>query len=203
MTRSALGFLLLLIGGGCSAPEQGQLPADKELTAAPGFSVTPRQSSNVPGNLALLPGRSAPGDGIVPPDEAFRVDTIALDASTLGVRFAIAECCYLYRDKIDFTLSALDGAPLGDGTRLGSIDLPRGEVVMDEFFGQTEVYREGVDVRLPLRGAPAGSDFAVDVTYQGCAEKGISLCYEPITRRFPVHSDGAQLTVGAPSVIHR
>ena len=134
-------------------------------------------------------------------DQAFHVDITAFDASTLRARIAIADCCYLYRNKTRFSLSALDGAPLTTDLRLGAIDMPNGEVVTDSYVGRTEIYRNGLNLRLPLLGAQPTSNFAVNVTYQGCADKGVTICYPPTTRRFPISGSGDSLSVGAAQKI--
>ena len=203
----SLGPLLLLLGTGCSGPEPVEPPPAGQgvsgtlgPVATPGYSPLPLQSSPAGG----LPGLSPPAAvAAISPDEAFRVDVTIVDPATLGVRFAVAECCYLYRDKTAFALSALDGAPLDGGLRLGAIDLPPGEATTDEFFGQTEIYRRSLSVRLPLKGALPISGFALNVTYQGCREKDVSICYEPVTRRFPIYGDAGRLTVGASSIVDK
>lgn len=139
----------------------------------------------------------------VDPDRAFRVEATGLDAHTLGVRLSIDDCCYLYRDKMRFALSAPDGAPLGTSLRLGAINMPAGEIETDEFVGKTEIYRRGFDLRLPLLGAIPASGVALNVTYQGCADKGVTICYPPTTRRFPISIAGGLPVVGASEKIHR
>jgi thiol:disulfide interchange protein DsbD len=145
-----------------------------------------------------VPGLKSGAVEPVDPDKAFRVDVTGLDASTLGVRVAIADCCYLYRDKMRFRISGADGARVGTNLQLGAIDMPAGEVETDDYVGRTEVYRRSFDLRLPLLGAPPASGFALNVTYQGCADKGVTICYPPTTRRFPVSSNGGVLVVGTP-----
>lgn len=153
-----------------------------------------------PGDRLLRPGEAV----VVDPEHAFRVDVMASNASTLAVRFSIADCCYLYRSKIHFSVSAPDGAALPGGPHLGTIQLPAGETATDEFFGRTEIYRRSVDVRLPLHDVAGGQPFVLNVTYQGCAEKGVAICYEPITRRFPVDTDeGQRLVIGSPHPVPR
>lgn len=145
--------------------------------------------------------RSADDTEVVDPDQAFQIDAIGLGAHTLGVHVSIADCCYLYRDKMHFTVAGPDGAPLGGDLHLAPIDLPPGEVETDDYVGRTEVYRRGFDLRLALLGTPPPSGFALTVGYQGCADKGVTICYPPTARRFPIVTDAGLLTVGTPQKI--
>ena len=170
------------------------------LAAATGNSDDPvlRQSAHVPDKTiaARLLGLTGAEAEVVPPEQAFHVDAIGIDARTLNVRFSIADCCYLYRDKLRFSVSAPDGTPLATDLRFGAIELPMSEAITDNYVGRTEVYRRGLDVRLPLLGTFPQSGFALNVGYQGCADKGVSICYEPTARRFAVSSNGGQVTTG-------
>lgn len=146
-----------------------------------------------------LPGGAAAE--AVDPDQAFRVEVAGLDASTLGVRLTIADCCYLYRDKLRFAVSAHDGTPLATDLRVGAATLPAGETITDGYVGRTEVYRRELDLRLPLLGTRAATGFALNVAYQGCSDKGVNICYEPMLRRFPISVASGVLAVGAPEKI--
>ena len=70
---------------------------------------------------------------------------------------------------------------MGQAEQLGRLDLPKGKIKVDEFFGESEVYFEDVFARLPLaRATPESMDLELEVNFQGCAEGG--LCYPPTTR---------------------
>jgi thiol:disulfide interchange protein DsbD len=110
-----------------------------------------------------------PGD-LLEPEKAFRMSTRALDASTVEVRFDIAEGYYMYRERFKFAL-----AP-GSGATLGAPQFPPGQPKKDEFFGNVEIYRTQVAVRLPVEGVAGPLDLVV--TSQGCADVGV--CYIPM-----------------------
>jgi len=131
----------------------------------------------------------------VDPARAFRVDITTAGAGALLARFSIDDCCYLYRDKTTFELTRKDGAA---DIRLGSYTLPRGKTKTDEFLGKTEVYYNGFEVRLPVSGTNAArGDYQLKVGYQGCSEKGVTLCYPPATRSFALTvADGKLLVAG-------
>ena len=132
----------------------------------------------------------------VDPEKAFRVNITARDGEALLARIDIADCCYLYRDKMKFDLTAADGSALPADLRLGGVDLPAGKIKTDEFIGKTEIYENGFEVTLPIAGGAAPDrDMLLHITYQGCSEKGVIICYPPVTKKF-----GVQFRAGALSV---
>ena len=108
-------------------------------------------------------------DNLLEPEKAFRFSARALDASSVEVSFTIADGYYMYRERFKF---AADGNP---SVRLGSPEFPRGTPHKDEYFGETQVYRKNVRIRLPLQGE---GRFDLKVTSQGCADAGV--CYVPM-----------------------
>lgn len=152
------------------------------VTAGPS-SAAPRSSTGASDNIGALLTKSTGDDAaFLPLDEAFAPTANLLDAHTLRVRWAIAPEHYLYRKKLQFTLTMAD-API----RVAGVTLPQGEIVTDDYFGQVETYRgiliavvdlaAAINTPVPLRLA---------VTYQGCADAG--LCYPPTTKRFELLS---------------
>jgi len=109
-------------------------------------------------------------DELLPPEQAFRTSAkIEGDAALIG--FDIADGYYLYRQKFKFASKA-------SGIDLGEPVFPKGETKHDEFFGEMEIYRGHVDIRLPLaRRDGAAEALVLDVTSQGCADVGV--CYPP------------------------
>ena len=120
-----------------------------------------------PAAAQLKLGASA--DNLLEPEKAFRFSARALDASSVEVSFAIADGYYMYRERFKF---AADGNP---AVRLGTPEFPRGIPHKDEFFGETQVYRKNVRIRLPVQGE---GRFDLKVTTQGCADAGV--CYVPM-----------------------
>ncbi len=110
---------------------------------------------------------------LLAPEKAFRFSARPLDASSIEVSFAIAEGYYMYRDKFRF---ALEGE---SGGRLGAAEVPRGIAYKDEFFGEVEVFRKQVRIRVPVESAARTLQLAV--TSQGCADVGV--CYVPMESR--------------------
>lgn len=187
-------------------------PITKEVTftlpPAAGADTRPTQSSVAPtvevGSLSnftptttLVSGDVEPVD----PEKAYIVSISAPGGNNLLARFDIDECCYLYRDKTSFELTAIDGGA-APGMRLAPYSLPPGKAKTDEFFGETEVYYTGVEVRLAVEGqAVPNSKFQLKVNYQGCSEKGVVICYPPTTKTFGIESrSGALAIVAGPAV---
>ncbi|HYP67140.1 MAG TPA: protein-disulfide reductase DsbD [Thiobacillaceae bacterium] len=119
--------------------------------------------------LAALPARS---DDFLDPDEAFRFSVKALDNHTLQARWLIADGYYLYNNKFKFDLQ---------GAKLGRPVLPAGKLKKDDTFGDVEVHRKEILIKLPVEREPGGVlPVTLKATYQGCADAG--LCYTPITQ---------------------
>jgi thiol:disulfide interchange protein DsbD len=126
------------------------------------------------------------------------VNITARGGEALLARIDIADCCYLYRDKMKFELTAADGSALPADVRLGSVDLPAGKIKTDEFIGKTEIYENSFEVALPIAGGGASDrDMLLHVTYQGCSEKGVVICYPPVTKKFGVQFHAGALRVSA------
>ena len=118
--------------------------------------------------LAALPAQAASPQDLLEPEKAFRFSARTLGSDAIEVHFAIAEGYYLYRERFKFT---------AQNARLGKPEFPAGERKKDEFFGDSEVYRKDVRVRLPVQpGAP--DPLKLSVTSQGCADIGV--CYVPM-----------------------
>jgi len=123
--------------------------------------------------LFLFAATPTPGsEDFLPPDQAFRVSAQASEPDGVLVRWDIADGYYLYQERFRFA-SPTPGIEAGTPQRW-----PAAETKQDDYFGEVQVYRERVALRVPLRGAGGGGrDIAVKVTYQGCADAG--LCYPP------------------------
>ncbi|HEX6528169.1 MAG TPA: protein-disulfide reductase DsbD N-terminal domain-containing protein, partial [Burkholderiales bacterium] len=107
-------------------------------------------------------------DELLEPEKAFRFSARAVEGG-VEVRFQIADGYYLYRDKFRF---AAEGNP---AVRLGAPQFPPGIPHRDEFFGESQIYRKQVAVRIPAQGEGA---FELKVVSQGCADVGV--CYVPM-----------------------
>ena len=141
---------------------------------------SPRQGARLPlafaallalVTLALGAGGLAAEDEFLLPDQAFRISGGTEGQDAVRVRWDIADGYYMYQSKFRFTSKT-------DGVIAGSPDFPAAETKQDEFFGKVQVYRNAVEIRVPLTREP-GSERMVtlEATSQGCADAG--LCYPP------------------------
>jgi thiol:disulfide interchange protein DsbD len=115
----------------------------------------------------------------LPPDVAFRV-AAQVDEHILRVRWVIADGYYLYRRKIEIKAESPD-------LMIAAPKLPQGQLKVDPYFGNQEIYRQQVVATAAYTRLDAGAHpLQIKVTYQGCADAG--LCYPPITKViFPQH----------------
>jgi hypothetical protein len=131
--------------------------------------------------LAVPLAPAAAAEDLLEPEKAFRFSARALGEDAVEVSFAIADGYYMYRERFKFEAQS---------ARLGPAELPRGLRKKDEFFGDTEVYRNAVHIRVPV-AAGAADPLQLVVTSQGCADIGV--CYVPMESR------AALLLAAAPS----
>ncbi len=127
---------------------------------------------------------------LLPPNVAFKFSARALDADTLEVRYQIADGYYMYRSKFKF-----EAEPTA--VKLGSAQLPQGDVHNDEFFGKVETYRKEVRIRLPITRDAAVDSLKLAVTSQGCADAGV--CYVPQVQTAQISLPAAMSTAAAPA----
>lgn len=200
--------LRVRIGGqGCNEPVGVCYPPiSKEVRfAVPALKVATADTTGLKGVTSLkdlarsLDGRTGTAEP-VDPEKAFVLRLEPDGPEAVKVRFEVADCCYLYRDKLRFELVSANGQ-VPDGVRIGDIKLPRGKTKVDEFIGKTEVYVKPFEVRVPLTGANRASGLSLKVGYQGCSEKGVSICYPPASKSFALAGGAAVAVIdpGAPA----
>lgn len=108
----------------------------------------------------------------VPVDQAFSFD-FQQQGHDLKLSWQIRDGYYLYRSKIELEPK---------NAQLAAFLLPKGREHHDEFFGDSEVYENALNIVVPIR--EASTEATVRVTYQGCAAAGF--CYPPETREVPL-----------------
>ena len=140
-----------------------------------------------------LLGPTSNQDQFLPVDEAFVLTAFADGGDRIMLDWRVAPGYYLYRHRI----SAKTATP---GFTLGEIAMPDGKKKTDEFFGDVEVYYDGLAASVPVMRTSDIASLDVEVTYQGCADAG--LCYPPVTKTLKVdlpppgtlpRSDGAPM----------
>ena len=137
-----------------------------------------RLISAVKSTPKLSLGNTSGNAEFLPVDEAFKPVLIARDGNTVEVAVQVTPGYYLYRDKLSVSTDSTVA-------QLGQLELPEGELKVDEWFGEMQVYHDDVFAILPVaRGSPEAMDLTLTVGYQGCADGG--LCYPPQTRSLTV-----------------
>lgn len=124
---------------------------------------------------ATLGGLNNSAD-FLPVREAFRLSVVDSTPEQVKLRFVAAEGYYLYRHRFQFKTS-------DPAVTVGEAQLPAGEQKTDDYFGDVEVYYGVLDIELPVLN-PEARPFSLQVSYQGCADKG--LCYPPETESFDI-----------------
>lgn len=127
--------------------------------------VSQAQSTNA---LAAL----QQGSEFLPVEQAFVMD-FRQQENKLQVSFTIADGYYLYKDKFKFA---------GVDTAFSHPQYPKGVMIHDEYFGESEVYFHQVVLDIPL--SQIGKEALLKLRYQGCAEAG--LCYPVQTLEIPL-----------------
>ncbi|MEO1202268.1 MAG: protein-disulfide reductase DsbD domain-containing protein, partial [Pseudomonadota bacterium] len=169
-----------LDSGFCYVPTTWVEPVALRADASEGALGLGASGSGAGGGLDALGGGSS---DFPPPDEVFFPDVFAIDGNTAEIAFRIIPGFYLYKDKI--TVKALS-----DSAQAGGLDLPKGKLKTDEFFGEQEVYYDEVFGRVAIaRGTPEAMTLELEVGYQGCADGG--LCYLPQTKVLSVQLPAA------------
>ncbi|WP_203008835.1 protein-disulfide reductase DsbD [Pseudomonas paraversuta] len=98
----------------------------------------------------------------LPANKAFEFSSEAMPSGETRLHWKVADTYYLYQKRLKF-----DG--LDESHKPA---LPQGQEHSDEFFGETQVYRDSLELLIP-----AGASGQVKVSWQGCADAG--LCYPP------------------------
>ncbi|MDR8365446.1 protein-disulfide reductase DsbD [Pseudomonas sp. JL3] len=101
----------------------------------------------------------------LPVEKAFIFTSERLESGETQLYWQIADNYYLYQKRLKFDGLAPEQMPV----------LPEGESHSDEFFGEQQVYRQGLELKIP-----AGATGQIKVGFQGCADAG--LCYPPQTQ---------------------
>lgn len=149
------------------------------LNVAVAQTAEPAQSSPLPGNSAGSVLASLQQDSnFLQVDQAFQFDFVQ-QKDQLQLSWHIAEGYYLYRDRIKLA---------GVAVSFSHPAYPTGEPHEDEYFGKMEVYRQSLQLTVPL--SDIDKDAVLKVRYQGCAEAG--LCYPPVTKEVPLSQLTAQ-----------
>jgi thiol:disulfide interchange protein DsbD len=115
----------------------------------------------------------------LPVEQAFIFSSERLESGETRLYWQIADGYYLYQKRLKFDGLSASLLPV----------LPAGEDHNDEYFGQQQVYRQGLELTIP-----ASASGQVKVGWQGCADAG--LCYPPQTQVVDLGKGGATVVNG-------
>lgn len=102
-------------------------------------------------------------DDYLSPEQAFDYQLSTNADGSVTLSWDIAPDYYLYRKRMNVE---------GVDSPIRSVDYPKGEIITDEFFGDSEVYFNSAQILIQPQDARK-----LKLTWQGCAEAG--LCYPP------------------------
>jgi len=184
MVRISVKHIAMVVLLAATVSLQAQSPAPG---ATAGDPTPPAAAPAKAGGIdAILGAHKGAADDFLPADEAFRFDALADGTDRIRLNWEIAEGYYLYRARIKVTTSSASA-------QLGTLQFPPGEVKNDGYFGRQEVYHHELLATVAVMRARGGLlELPLQVTYQGCADKG--LCYPPITKSLRL-----SLSAGGPS----
>ena len=113
------------------------------------------------------------------PDEVYTFHAAIVEQKTF-LRWDIKPDCYLYLNKFSFFDKKLN--------TYQKVSIPKGEILVDEYFGEVEVFFDAVEVVIDI-----GKEFEkeITVTYQGCNQKGY--CYTPIKKKLVIKKSGIKI----------
>jgi len=124
--------------------------------------------------LAIVAGslHAADADNLLPVEQAFKVETKAIDRGSVQFDFKIADDYYLYRERVK--VKSNDA-----GVTLGALDMPNGEKKHDEFLGDVEVYHHGFTATQHLTAPVDADKVSLELRYQGCHQVDPKICFPP------------------------
>jgi thiol:disulfide interchange protein len=122
------------------------------------------------------PQRLESAADVVPADVAFHVVAFPEVDGSIALSWELTPGVYLYRKSLSAE-NAFDGAAL-------PLDLPMGENISDEFFGESEVYFERLVAHIPALKAAPGTELELTLLYQGCMKD--IYCYPPAQKTVKV-----------------
>jgi len=113
-------------------------------------------------------------DEFLKPNQAFVISAGKADAGKVNIKWNIADGYYLYQSKFRFHSNSKE-------VSLQPADLPQAVTKKDPFFGDIEIYRDQLEISIPLKtDGQLPEMLEIEARSQGCADAGI--CYPPHTQ---------------------
>lgn len=159
--------------------------------------LLPASSQNPSQTTGLSFGQSSStsffaGDALLPVDQAFQFETIALSANQLMARFTMAPNIYLYKDQIQLT-------SFTDGVVLGQAVFPQAQRKDDPEFGMVDVFYDVVEIEIPIKRTLANvGTLEIEAAFQGCEDGKV--CYPPTAQLVSVDLPETQMLDAATTI---
>ena len=119
-------------------------------------------------SFALAAGPCHAQQHLLPPEQAFRIQSRQIDPSTVVFNFAMQPGYVLYHDRFKFS-----------GADIERVEMPTPESRFDRVLGKTVLfYGSSVSAKVLIR--QSSSPATLVTTAQGCAQD-IGVCYPPVT----------------------
>ena len=121
-------------------------------------------------------------------DNAFPQE-IDIQKNEISLKISMRDNYYLYQHAFKF---------VGDeNIAIGEVKFPKAKNKYDEFIGDTLVYEQDIELRIPFSYKnPSAKNVVFTYTFQGCLTEGI--CYPPTTRNAVLSPKGSVNYVGTP-----
>ncbi len=133
-------------------------------------------------------------------DKAFQLSVTKANNKQISLQWKIANDYHLYRERFNFKLMS------PEHVTLGKIVLPKGIPQEDPILGKYQIYRNKVQISLPLNHVDKSTKVVtLLVGYQGCSDAGF--CYPPETKKLSVdltsvaHSAVAAYSIHEPTTL--
>lgn len=114
----------------------------------------------------------ADADNLLPVEQAFKVESKAIDRGAVQFDFKIADDYYLYRERVKVKSNDAN-------VSLGALDMPAGEKKHDEFLGDVVVYHHGFTATQHLTAPAEATKVSLELRYQGCHQVEPKICFPP------------------------
>ncbi|HHS99349.1 MAG TPA: protein-disulfide reductase DsbD, partial [Thiomicrospira sp.] len=145
----------------------------------PAAAETKAESSSAFGSLSALNNFLKQDSGqpeLLDAEDAFAFSHKINNSGQLEVHWNVANDYHLYQDKIKTSVIK------GNAT-LGTLELPRAELIDDELFGKTMVYHGQFSAQLPI--SQITGQATIQIEYQGCSAAS-GVCYPPVKKQIVV-----------------
>ncbi|MEK7990150.1 MAG: protein-disulfide reductase DsbD [Thiotrichaceae bacterium] len=115
---------------------------------------------------------TAQADDFLDVNQAFVLETEAVNAQKIRFKWKIAPDYFLYKDKFQVRSRTKN-------LELGELELPQAEIKQDEFFGSLEIYQQQVQFEVPIiQNIERLDKIKVEIIAQGCPPLTEN-CYPP------------------------